>query len=232
MHAIILALLCCSPLRITTTGDSLTNGYSPRLGGLLSGFDAELTNVAQGGITAQAYYSNGFHTQVLDSDPDVIAFMLGTNNAYWGGIEGYTPYAEPVFDAFGSFVNSRGNNPRVLVMTLLPILNRPEANDRVDNQYNPWLEQQATQRGFELLDVNAAIQTLPNWQGYYSDNVHLWTEVDGQSAAGYWWLAEQIIEPAGGTLVLPEPSTGLLLVLALVFVAGYCVGTQRTAKAP
>jgi len=214
-------------LGVVATGDSLTVGYAPeRLQRAfdVAGVSAEVGTVATSGCNSARYVGEkrdpftvtyrDYAAEVLDLDPDVIIFMLGTNDALSSIPAAFGQYTERitgVFDRFDAAVNSRGIHPVVFVSTLLPILSDdPQssayaAGQLIDGLYNPWLHQQAGNYGFELIDINARIQTVDDWQDLYSpDGIHLWGQTP-EGLSGYTWLAGQIQNAV--TSVIPAPPT-------------------------
>ncbi len=193
-----------TPLVVVSTGDSITNGYGTwRLGLALGDEDliyTRQTAATHGLLSSQyvgleAHPANGglrdYAADVLASEPDVIVFMLGTNDAA-AGVDTATYQANitTVFDAFSTSVYPDGRAPIVVVNTLVPIIKNgyEAANAKIAEQINPWLIAQAGQYGFTLVDVGAEIQSLPNWQNLYNDGIHLWAN----NAQGYYWMAERV----------------------------------------
>ena len=234
MVSFMIILSCVTALgnttRVVATGDSITGGYSPVfLQQSLdeSGFDAEVFNVASGGCNADRYVGNtidprtltfvDYGQEVISLDPDVIIFMLGTNDASQciNNPQSVDPYkallggAGGVFDQFQTAVNSRGIRSKVILSTLIPVIEDSDhtiaMNDIIENTFNPWLIEQGIKYGFELVDSHALIQEQANWQDFYSDSVHLWAN----GAEGYQWMAENF----GSTVIsaVPEPATILLI---------------------
>ena len=231
--AMVLALVAAGSaradaLRVVATGDSNTNGYAPSR--LQAAFNAEgpaaaVFCVASGGCASDRYVGEAldpdtgtfrdFAAEVVALDPDVIIFMLGTNDAHRsepGWFLDYMRRISDVFDTFGAAVNSRGRSPLVIVSAVLPVLYGQDdatariANTLIDYCYNPWLARQARDRGFIFVDVNTAIRRLDNWQDLYSDNVHL-SGVDGWGT-GYTWLARHYREVIAKVLEIPGDLDG------------------------
>ena len=192
-------------LRVVTTGDSHTNAYSNRLQAVFNslGDNAVVSKVASGGCHAERYAGHeidpttgtirDYAAEVLALDPDVIVFMLGTNDAFkhvadpaWFGV--YVSDVEDVFFTFKHARNRSGNRPIVLVLTPTPVLDNVPVDTAISDLFAPWLVFAAAENGFILLDTNALIQTQPDWQAFYAaDGIHLWGLDLG--ADGYWWLA-------------------------------------------
>ena len=202
-----LLLLLTQPLRVVTTGDSLTVGYG---GGRMqttvdeAPFVADVVRVAQGGCTTDRYLALepepvtqapvDFVELVQDEDPDVILLMLGTNDAIQsvGQPERLTRFdanLRTIVERFANWQNSRGETPSILLATVIPILaeNRTEAAALVEDEINPTIRQVAAEYGLRCIDLNEQIQQQPAWTTWYNDGIHLWS----QGALGYWWLAER-----------------------------------------
>jgi len=207
------AAACCiaEPLRIVTTGDSITTGYSPdRLKAQFNLVwpDATVLSVAEGGCDSRRYLGQTpdpytlqprhFDQEVLAQDPDVIVLMLGTNDAFRSSdptaFGTYCTNVSGVLDSFFAFRNSRGKVPTIIVCTPLPLIAQTDpdharAEPFLEQQINPWLRQKvATAPGLYLLDINQLIQQQNGYQSWYNDGTHLW----GSNAIGYQWLAGQV----------------------------------------
>lgn len=182
--------LLSSPIAVTTTGDSNTTGYSPvRLQQTFNAGSVEssVTAHAEGGLDTQEWLENGFASAVLADDPDVILYMMGTNDAF-GHVENPFVLGSTV-QRIGMAFDQLATGPAVpTIATLLPVLNRPIENANVQ-AINVWLRAESHARGWFLLDVNWFIQQESGWQDFYNDDVHLWATVSGVPAAGYWWLS-------------------------------------------
>ena len=248
--------------RVVATGDSLTDGISRpgyiEPGRLQFAFDAagqdvHVTTIARGGISMRHYVgrdvisptegTRDFAGEVLAADPDVILFMMGTNDTKywcWHPVYGFhaheqalAAYAGDVidtFDRFASFVNTNGRRPKVIVSTPIPIMvqvnGQPvpdpavaaileEKNQALIEDIGPFLRDEVASRDdFYLLDSWTNIQQQPNWSDWYSDNYHLWAA--GQ--AGYDWFADQYVSKTQDVLNVPEPATLSLLALSALAV--------------
>jgi lysophospholipase L1-like esterase len=141
----------------------------------------------------------------------------------------------PVFDEFSNFTNSRGQHPRIVIGSILPfdvekneayqsLINHhtmtrpPNTLDYLSNTWNPWLADQAAQRGFTYLDNFAAVQQIPNWKGTLlnqSDGLHL-------SAAGADWVASRFV-----SVLVPEPSTIALVGTAVIGLLAWSLRRRK-----
>lgn len=239
-------------LRVIATGDSLTCQY---YWNMTTAFDqmgvgavvpdpvyghAGSVNTARGGMASSQYTGQtpwpgtqeqiNYSANVLAADPDVIVYMLGINNLFWGTLadnasagsypstafNAYKASIGPVFSQFANFTNSRGQHPIVLVGSILPFdmeksqayhgtTGNSGALDRIENWYNPWLRDQAEFYGFTYVDMWTAIQQDPDWKTKYMashDGLHL-------SSQGSQWVATQFAQ------AVPEPSSLHLLAIVV-----------------
>lgn len=155
--------------------------------------EARAHNFAHEAVNGPAFQMSGSQW-IDDPDPDAIIVMLGTNDAALAlnrpdrYIGGYFSNMTSVFDYYSTAETSSGKKPKIFVSTILPNLNSPGANAIIDELFNPWLRDQATAYGFTLIDTNAAIQAVPNWQSLYSsDGIHLIGNI------GSLWLAQHMV---------------------------------------
>lgn len=177
------------PLVVTTTGDSITSaslGYTPYLPAQLeaTGTDAAVNNLGLSGMQVAMYMGlwpyggDGLQEdrrpEVLATDPDAIVFMLGTNDAtrednWWMPI-----YYDPIFDSYQDYVNGRGENPTLFVMTITPRSDFPDREAEIENCMNPWLRQDTVQRGIRLLDIYNLMVVDSKWANDYlcQDGLH------------------------------------------------------------
>ena len=207
-------------LRVVTTGDSLTNGYDDLLQRVFNreADDATVINVARGGITSGMYTGRDkygddyldFHNDVTAADPDAIVFMLGANDVAKAvskstSFQEYTENVPIAFDAFASYINGRGQSPVVIVMNLIPMITDRESEYEpwITDHFNPWIAQQAADRGFVHIDMWDLIASQPDWRDLYSDGIHLWGKFEEGEylRTGQWLMAEAIRDE-----LVPEPS--------------------------
>ena len=205
-----------APPRVVTTGDSHTVRYGSSLLSdslTANGFSAQVLSVSAGACNSRVYVgqettvytpvATNFTDGVLASDPDVIVFQLGTNDAWMGrnASDCYISDISGVFDIFQGYVNGRGQHPRLIICTALPIMDYyPEgvvANANLDSQYNLWLRDQADDRGIQLLDLNQLIRQQAGWQTWY-DSYGIHIDKDGDH---YTWMADEVAQ----AIIAPEP---------------------------
>lgn len=189
---------------------------------------------------------------VANPNADAIIVMIGTNDALQGAaapimVSEYQSNLTKIATIYQAAVTAQGKHPRVFFATVPPILSNPanplyaQANAIIDDVVNPAIGQVATQFGFDLIDVNAAIQQTPNWQSFYSDDgvnpgyIHL--ELNG----GYTWLANTmlnaVLATTGGPIgigrdppvQLPEPSSLALALGSALLVAAAARSRKRRA---
>jgi lysophospholipase L1-like esterase len=233
-------------VRITATGDSITNGWAGnnawRLQNVLDarGADADATSIAQGGLNTLHYTGQSlvdgvyrdFTAEVLATDPDAIIFMLGTNDTwFWrnfpdDAMSTFTDNFTSIFDRFDAAENSRGRTPAVVLATLPPVIFEQEGDvywicdQAIRNEMNPWLRAEAQRRGYTLVDIEQGIYDLdPDWQQFYTDNYHLWGPmVDGEAQmTAYNWMGETFADAA--MAAVPEPTTIAILAGPLLLMA-------------
>lgn len=203
-------------IKVVSTGDSITNGYMSYLPNAAAdtGLSYEFVNIATGGLNSSQYiaktqnlYNSGLRNYALEvvaENPDHIFFMLGTNDCYIDlqpeyRFSAYKDNIQEIFDIF----TTASSNTQLYVTTIIPVI-APEklsANDRINNWYNPWIQETVAEYGFNFVDMNAIIQQVNDWQSLYDGGVHLTVE-------GKVWMAEQWIDAMNPT---PEPTTLLLL---------------------
>lgn len=239
-----------APLRVVTTGDSITVGYgSSRLQGTFDqvGVEVDVFSEATGGITSGQYVGESLDPSgeyldytdlVLGHDPDAILFMLGTNDAYQSFWESKKSYIEDyqnrlggpggVFDRFSQAVNSRGVHPTIIVSSLIPTIRDSEqglfANEQIQELLNPWIQSQAEIFGFHFLDLNTLIQQQPDWESLYNDGIHLWAN----DAQGYKWMANEWSDATLSTrpVAIPEPASLFLIAMG----SGFLLRRKRSAR--
>jgi lysophospholipase L1-like esterase len=182
-------------------------------------------------------YSVNPFDHMLASDPDVVFFMLGVNDAGgyaangndWG--KPYRQYfaeqLDSMLDRLADTVNGRGRAPKVFVGTISPLRvpsapgnwwgqsytqaqidERAAAAAQID-AINAVISAQAADHGFVLVDINAAIKAAgANWEQYYTDGVH-------PNFAGRELMRDAFLD-AYEANPLPEPATMALLAAGAV----------------
>ncbi|QDU71369.1 SGNH/GDSL hydrolase family protein [Mucisphaera calidilacus] len=218
-------------VRVIAAGDSITDGYAyqrMRLQRALDtvSIDCTAMHAAYSGRKAQDFINEGGINATLDKDPDVILLMLGTNDALRASFsapdtyfDDYTLAMSSIFEAVHAFTNTRGESPEIILLNLIPVIDKPALPGSVNidfaNQaieaFNTWLEQQAQQHGYSLFDTYTLITSQPDWQDMYNDGIHLW----GDDERGYDLMADQLAQQVE-TVMLPEPiaASSLMILLA------------------
>ena len=231
---IVTPAVATSQIKVVATGDSITDTYVlyyPITDSIKyfadTGYEVQFQNISTPGLNAQQYAGRTKHPwnsglrnyaqEVADAHPDVIIFMLGTNDVF-GGDKDWKAYQACIPEIF----NYWKNGPKVIVSGILPQLYN-KTNQLITERYNPFLQQQAENFGFIFYDVNAMLRSKPNWQSYYhTDGLHL------NSSPGDTWLARTMCDAVKENLEpLPEPGTCSLFVLAAVCLLGYGWQLQR-----
>ncbi len=230
-------------LRVMATGDSHTYRYS----GLSFGYgtlvrwtyhdEATQLRAYYSGVRTQQYIDDGRINEVLAADPDIIQFLLGTNDSTGQvSVETYSSNVTTILNAFTSFTNGRGNHPVVVVSTVMPLID-PEYTDVATpyiESYNAWLRELSVLRDdFVLIDYDASLTSIDGWESYYTDGVHLdgaMTQYQdyGLYPAGYILLAEQFHDAA--IAAIPEP--GSLIALAVILWVAFMPGCRRRVDVP
>jgi lysophospholipase L1-like esterase len=194
--------------------------------------------VAQGGVDASAYLGRSgvgqpnYGQMVVDLDPGIIVFLIGANDAAnpLDPVTRFDLYKSNISDAFDLFAASTAQ--RVVVLSILPV-NEPVMmaafgnnsgqgmNNRVDTNYNPWLQSEVAARpNFEYLDVNAAMKANPNWATELlgPDGLH------PSDPAGRQLLANQVLA------VIPEPSSFLAVAVCCLAGCGVSVSNKKKRR--
>jgi lysophospholipase L1-like esterase len=196
--------------------------------------------IATAGITTRHYTAQEVHPSdgylrdyvagVLAWDPDVILFMLGTNDSkYWrydadldpsmqnydGALATYAANVTGVLDRFAAHVNGRGVAPKVILSSLPQVspdyLDPPDSsnfwwdmNVGITQYMNPWLAQAApAYENVTFVDTGNLMYKQGDWESWYSDYFHLW----GADQAGYEWMADLFREHALARLYSPGDAT-------------------------
>lgn len=141
------ASLCLSaPLKVVTTGDSITGGYYWHMSSALKsrGVDSVVPcpvygetnsiNTSRGGMTGPAYIGAipwpgtgeqiNYSLNVIAAEPDVIVFGIGVNDAYFdsGAAESFAAYKQAITQVFTTFHDyAQEKSGRIVVIgSILP----------------------------------------------------------------------------------------------------------------
>lgn len=210
------------PVRLTVAGDSMANGVAYGVGTSIRslGVPCNITNLGKPGATTGMFigldpYFGETHNVVEDilaSDPDVIVLWIGTNDAArstWdpNSFSKFSANMAVVFDSLDGWTNSRGRTPCIMLSSLLLQLTdrAPIVNPLVEGSFNPWMVDQAADRGYLYLDALTFITSQPDWQLLYSDDgvtvgtgIHLWAQSGlGYSLLGTDWASRYVLTTRG-----------------------------------
>lgn len=218
--------LATSQIKVVATGDSITNTYQyyypitdAKNYFADTGYDVSFQTIAMPGINSQQYAGHipwdstphDYAQDVADAHPDIILFMLGTNDVFGG-----EPYWEAYQTCIPEIFSHWTNGPKVIVSSILPQLYFTQNNQQIEELYNPFLKQEAEKFGFIFLDTNALLQAQPNWESYYANAVHL------NASPGDYWLAGTMCDAVKARLQpVPEPAVSALLAIAALCYVGY-----------
>ncbi len=200
--------------RIACVGDSLTKGHTwpnqsyPSYLSQYVSSDYEVGNFGENGISitgyggswnnpTMSYIKQHFYTDSLAYKPDIIAMMLGTNDA-----TGWTNAEATFIDEYRVLLDAYLEalpNVKIIMMVSPPTVypnmyNIP--NDTIRDFVNPIQRELAEEYGFEILDLREEFEATPNYVSLYlrpnNDNVHF-TEAGSQFVANRVWDIAQYI---------------------------------------
>ena len=176
-------LATARPIRITCVGASDVSSPTPYgtpnwpdyIAPLL-GYEYAITNCGASGTTMiQAgnapYWNTPQYTNGLNSSPDIVIIMLGSNDSKpynWIYQTNYTPDYEQLINEYRNLPS----HPRIYLNTLLTVYssgNYDITDPIVTGQLCPIIKQIAFDENFPLIDVNAATKNMPQ---NFPDNVH------------------------------------------------------------
>lgn len=194
--------------RIACVGDSLTKGHSwpnqsyPSYLSQYVSSDYEVGNYGENGISitgyggswnspSKSYIKQTFYTNSLAFAPDIIALMLGTNDATgWANAEAtFLSEYRVLLDAYLEAL------PAVkIIMMVSPPTVYPNAfgipNDTIRDYVNPIQRDLADEYDFEVIDLREEFEETENYASLYlrpnNDNVHF-TVAGSQYVAGRVW---------------------------------------------
>ncbi|MCC6124612.1 MAG: SGNH/GDSL hydrolase family protein [Pirellulales bacterium] len=199
----------CFAITVVSTGDSITGQYSEFMPSSLASFGNNYvypnpiygtggSDTARGGMASWNYtgllpfpndIARDYSQNVVNANPDVILFMLGTNDS---SVDTGTDYRfmrfkeiiSPCFDKFDT------TGSQLIISSILPTVSLTGMNERIMNWYNPWLKSQAALYNAVYLDTWSSIQKVPNWSTTLMgpDGLHLiWP-------TGSRWFAQQMAQ--------------------------------------
>ena len=176
-------LATARPIRITCVGASDVSSPTPYgtpnwpdyIAPLL-GYEYTITNCGASGTTMiQAgnapYWNTAQYTNGLNSSPDIVIIMLGSNDSKpynWIYQTNYTPDYEQLINEYRNLPS----HPRVYMNTLLTAYyngNYDIIPPIVNGQLCPIIRQIAFDEGLPIIDINTATENMPQ---NFPDNIH------------------------------------------------------------
>lgn len=199
--------------RIACVGDSLTKGHDwpnqsyPTYLSQYVASDYEVGNYGENGISItgyggswkdpnKSYIKQSFYTNSLAFAPDVIAMMLGTNDATgWANAEAtFLSEYRVLLDAYLEALP----NVKIIMMVSPPTVypnNFGIPNDTIRDYVNPIQRELADEYGLEVIDLRDEFEATANYASLYlrpnGDNVHF-------TEAGSQYVAERVWEVVSG----------------------------------
>lgn len=171
------------PIRITCVGASDVSSPTPYgtpnwpdyIAPLL-GYEYSIFNAGASGTTMiqqgnAPYWNTPQYTNGINSAPDIVIIMLGSNDSKpynWIYQTNYTPDYEELISQYRSLPS----HPRIYLATLLTVYgvgNYDITDPIVTGQLCPIIRQIAFDEGFPLVDINTATENMPQ---NFPDNVH------------------------------------------------------------
>ena len=176
-------LATARPIRITCVGASDVSSPTPYgtpnwpdyIAPLL-GYEYTITNCGASGTTMiqegnAPYWNTPQYTNGLNSAPDIVIIMLGSNDSKpynWIYQTNYAPDYEQLINEYRNLPS----HPRIYLNTLLTVYgsgNYDITDPIVTGQLCPIVKQIAFDESFPVIDVNAATKNMPQ---NFPDNVH------------------------------------------------------------
>jgi lysophospholipase L1-like esterase len=176
-------LATAHPIRITCVGASDVSSPTPYgtpnwpdYIALLLGYEYTITNCGASGTTMiqggnAPYWNTAQYTNGLNSSPDIVIIMLGSNDSKpynWVYQTNYTPDDEQLINEYRNLPS----HPRIYLNTLLTVYgpgNYDITDPIVTGQLCPIIKQIAFDENLPVIDVNAATKNMPQ---NFPDNVH------------------------------------------------------------
>jgi lysophospholipase L1-like esterase len=171
------------PVRITCVGASDVASPTPYgtpnwpdLIAPMLGYEYAITNCGASGTTMMRngnlpYWNTQQYTNSLNSSPDIVIIMLGSNDSNpfnWPIQTNYTPDYESLINQYRHLPS----HPRIYLNTLLTVYSNGNfgiTDPIVTGQLCPIIKQIAADEKLPLIDVNAATRNMPQ---NFPDNVH------------------------------------------------------------
>ena len=198
---------------IACVGDSLTKGhmwqnqsYPTYLSSIVEeGY--EVGNFGENGISItgyggswnnpdMAYIKQHFYTDSLAFEPDIIAIMLGTNDATgWANAE--SSFVDEYHALLDSYLEELPD-VRFIMMVSPPTKDGNQfgiPNQTIRDEINPVQRDLAEEYGFEVLDLREEFETTEDYEAKYlrpNDGVHFTVEAAQYVAGRVWDIAKNI----------------------------------------
>ena len=195
---------------IACVGDSLTKGhrwenesYPTKLSGIVDEH-YEVGNFGINGISITGYGGNsikyltdGVYQKSIAFNPDIIAIMLGTNDATgWANAE--ATFVEDYHILLDSYIE-QFPLAKFIMMVSPPVVTPNQfdiPNDTIRDEVNPVQRELAEEYGFELLDLREEFEATENYQSRFlrpnNDNVHFTVEGAEYVANRVWDIVQEL----------------------------------------
>ena len=211
------------PFRITCVGDSITEGIGASSGAMnypsqlqrLLGDDYVVTNAGTSGAFASEeacwlpYITTNGYIQGMNSEPDLVFMMLGTNDAwknYWDQTDvDFSALFETGYRKLIERYRAMPSSPKIVLC--LPMTSYNDADDgRESNNVNgtiPIIRKLAEEFDLDILDMHTFTEGHPEWFG---DGLH-------PNDTGYTKVAEKFAEAVQDIMATSEEVSvsGILL---------------------
>lgn len=194
-------------IQVTCVGDSITDGYKATSGKTtypaqlqdLLGDGYKVLNAGSSGSTVirsldEAYSKRGKYTTGLQSNPDIVIIMIGTNDAILGSVntkEGQENFKKDYAALIEDYQNC-GSNPKIILAVPTTSVDENNVEDDRDNKNEqyviPIIEDLAKEYNLQLIDTHTYTgswtrESSGQLYNYLADGLH-------PNDAGYGELAK------------------------------------------
>ena len=200
--------------RIACVGDSLTAGHYwanesyPSYLSTMVDEKYQVENFGVNGISITGYggswndpemryIKQDVYQRSVDYEPDIIAMMLGTNDA-----TGWANAEESFLDEYYTLIDSYLElfpNVQIIMMVSPPTKDGNQfgiPNDTINEQVNPVQRDLAYEYGFEILDLREEFEENENYESEYlrpnNDGVHFTVAAAQYVASRVWDIAKDL----------------------------------------
>ena len=190
-----------TPSRVVFVGDSVTAGvgvsapslrYSSRVVELLRGQGQAATEVNLGKSgQALCQQPEGYATEVLQAQPDVLVVQWGVNDHFWGYSVAQFAVA---YDGLVSAVRAVRPEMPIVLTTLIPDYRYPDTSEQWLGEANVAIQEVAARYGCHLADLHRALDH--HRDQYYADIIH-------PNDAGTQVMAEAIVRALAAAPLSP-----------------------------